>query len=129
MGTIAVILATLAFVQLNSAKANTSDVRVLLLTPFVDYAFFEPVKKGMQDAARAMGAEATFDGTKDGNVKALAEKVKEAIDAGYGGIAVNMIDPVAFDEVAAEAARKGVPVITFNVDDGHTPNARLAAVG
>ena len=103
--------------------------RVLLLTPFVDYAFFGPVKKGMQDAARAMDVEATFDGTKDGNVRALADKVKQAVDAGYDGIAVNMIDPVAFDEVAAEAARKGVPVIAFNVDDSRTPNARLAAVG
>jgi simple sugar transport system substrate-binding protein len=129
MRKIAVILATAAFVQLSPAEARTSDVRLLLLTPFVDYAFFEPVKKGMQDAARAMGVEATFDGTKDGNVKALAEKVKGAIDAGYDGIAVNMIDPVAFDKVAAEAARKGVPAIAFNVDDSHTPNARLAAVG
>lgn len=128
MRKIAIILATLPLAQLNPAQGSTSDVRVLLLTPF-DYAFFEPVKKGMQDAARAMDVETTFDGTKDGNVKALAEKVKGAIDAGYDGIAVNMIDPVAFDEVAAEAARKGVPVIAFNVDDGHTPNARLAAVG
>jgi hypothetical protein len=27
------------------------------------------------------GTQATFDGTKDGNVKALADKVKQAIDA------------------------------------------------
>jgi hypothetical protein len=53
----------------------------------------------MQDAAHAMGVQVTFDGTKDGNVKALADKVKQAVDAGYDGIAVNMIDPVAFDEV------------------------------
>jgi hypothetical protein len=116
-----VILATFAFVPLACAQTTAADVRVLLLTPFVDYAFFEPVKKGMQDAAHAMHVEATFDGTKDGNVKALADKVKQAIDAGYDGIAVNMIDPVAFDEVAAEAARKGVPVIAFNVDDSRTP--------
>jgi len=128
MRIIACILATVAF-QANHAHASTGSVRVLLLTPFVEYAFFDPVKKGMQDAAQAMGVNATFDGTKDGNVKALANKVKQAIDEGYDGIAVNMIDPVAFDEVAAEAARKGVPVIAFNVDDSRTPNARLAAVG
>lgn len=28
-----------------------------------------------------------------------------------------------------EVARRGVPVIAFNVDDSRTPNARLAAVG
>jgi simple sugar transport system substrate-binding protein len=129
MRKIAVILAILATTQLAHGESTGPNVRVLLLTPFVDYAFFEPVKKGMQDAAHAMGVQATFDGTKDGNVKALADKVKQAVDAGYDGIAVNMIDPVAFDEVAAEAARKGVPVIAFNVDDSRTPNARLAAVG
>lgn len=129
MRKIALVLAILASVQLAYGESTPPDVRVVLLTPFVDYEFFEPVKKGMQDAAHAMGVQATFDGTKDGNVKALADKVKRAIDAGYDGIAVNMIDPVAFDDVAAEAARKGVPVIAFNVDDRRTPNARLAAVG
>src|SRR5690242_16970 len=129
MRAIAAIFVTLAVVSLARADATVPRVRVLLLTPFVDYAFFGPVKKGMQDAAQAMDVEAAFDGTKDGDVKALAEKVKQAVDAGYDGIAVNMIDPVAFDEAAAEAARKGVPVIAFNVDDGRTPNARLAAVG
>lgn len=129
MRRITAILATLALVSLAWAEPTVPHVRVLLLTPFVDYAFFGPVKKGMQDAAQAMDVEATFDGTKDGNVKALADKVKRAVDAGYDGIAVNMIDPVAFDGVAAEAARKGVPVIAFNVDDSRTPNARLAAVG
>jgi simple sugar transport system substrate-binding protein len=129
MRTIAAILATLAIVSLASADTSVPRVRVLLLTPFVEYAFFEPVKKGMHDAAQAMGVDATFGGTKDGNVQALADKVRQAVHAGYDGIAVNMIDPVAFDEVAAEAARKGVPVIAFNVDDSRTPNARLAAVG
>src|SRR5688572_6220201 len=70
MRKIAAILAILATTQLAHGESTAPDVRVLLLTPFVDYAFFEPVKKGMQDAAQAMGVQATFDGTKDGNVKA-----------------------------------------------------------
>lgn len=96
MRIVAFILATVTL-QLGHAHASTGTVRVLLLTPFIEYAFFDPVKKGMQDAAQAMGVQATFDGTKDGNVKALADKVKQAIDSGYDGIAVNMIDPVAFE--------------------------------
>jgi simple sugar transport system substrate-binding protein len=129
MRTIVAIFATLALVPLARSETTVPHVRVLLLTPFVDYAFFGPVKRGMQDAAQAMDVEATFDGTKDGNVEGLADKVKQAVEAGYDGIAVNMIDPVAFDKVAAEAARKGVPLIAFDVDDSRTPNARLAAVG
>jgi len=70
MRKIAVMLAILASsTQLTHGESTPPDVKVLLLTPFVDYGFFEPVKKGMQDAARAMDVQATFDGTKDGNVR------------------------------------------------------------
>ena len=47
---------------------------------------------------------------------------------GYDGIAVNLIDANAFDEVVADAIAKGVPVVAFNVDDSASPNARLASV-
>jgi simple sugar transport system substrate-binding protein len=104
-------------------------LRFILLTPFADYSFFEPIKKGMSDAARSLGVEATFSGTPDGNVKALAGKVREAVKAGYDGIGLNIVDPVALDAVVAEAVGNGVPVIAFNVDDNKTPNARLAAIG
>src|ERR1044072_2513849 len=113
----AIILATFTSVPLARADNAAADVRILLLTPFVDYPFFGPMKKGAQDAAHAMGVDAKFDGTRKGDVKEFAAKVTAAIAAGYDGIAVNMIDPVAFDQVAAEAARKGVPIIAFNVDD------------
>ena len=107
----------------------SSKERLLFLTPFVDYGFFDPVKKGVQDAARALGVHATFDGTPDGDLKTLVQKVKQGIDSRYDGIAVNIVDATAFDAVAAEARRKGIPLIAFNVDDTRTPNERLAAVG
>jgi ABC-type sugar transport system substrate-binding protein/acetyl esterase/lipase len=112
------------------SQAQTSDKpRFLLLTPFVDYAFFAPMKRGAADAAQALGVELIFTGTTDGNASALAEQAEAALDAGYQGIGINMIDAQAFDAVAEEAARKGVPLISFNVDDAKTPNARLATVG
>jgi simple sugar transport system substrate-binding protein len=62
------------------------------------------------------------------DLKAQAEMVRKAVADGCHGIALNIIDPVAFDDVVADAVRKGVPVVAFNVDDNTTPNARLAAV-
>jgi len=58
--------------------------------------------------------------------------VRKALADGYDGIALNIIDAQAFNEVVAEAASKGVPVVAFNVDaapsSGPRVNARLAGV-
>ena len=82
----------------------------------------------MRDAARMMNVECTFAGTKGVQVRKQAAMVRKAVADGYDGIAVNMVDPEAFDEVVGEAIREGVPVVAFNVDDHETPNARLSAV-
>ena len=75
-----------------------------------------------------MGVECVFTGTTGVDVKAQAEMVRQALRDGYDGIALNIIDPVAFDAVAEEARNQGVPLVAFNVDDYATPNARLSAV-
>ena len=75
-----------------------------------------------------MGVECVFTGTTGVDVAAQAQMVRQALRDGYDGIALNIIDPVAFDAVAAEARSQGVPLVAFNVDDYATPNARLSAV-
>jgi simple sugar transport system substrate-binding protein len=122
-------LAWLSIWALSAHAEAPEKPRILLLTPFVDYAFFTPMKQGAADAAQALDVDVTFTGTADGNAAALAEQAEAALDAGYQGIGINMIDAQAFDAVAEEAARQGVPLISFNVDDARTPNARLATVG
>jgi len=83
-------------------------LRLAFITCAVNGKFFGPVKKGMTDASNQM--------------------VRQAVADGYDGIAVNIIDPEAFDGVIAEAVDQGVPVVGFNVDDHATPNARLSSV-
>lgn len=82
----------------------------------------------MNDAARMMGVECDFLGTEGVDVKAQADMVRKAVAFGYDGIALNIIDPEAFDNVVREAVIKGVPVVAFNVDDHATPNMRLSSV-
>jgi len=103
-------------------------LRLAFITCARDAKFFEPVKQGMNDAARMLGVHCDWLGTPGVDVKAQAELVRHAVAQGYDGLAVNLIDPVAFDGVVAEAIQAGVPVVAFNVDDQATPNARLAAV-
>ena len=82
----------------------------------------------MNDAARMMGVDCDFLGTEGVDVEAQAGLVRQAVADGYDGIALNIIDPVAFDAVVREAIEKGVPVVAFNVDDHETPNERLSSV-
>jgi simple sugar transport system substrate-binding protein len=112
-----------------TTRAKGKDrLRLLFITCCVDQAFFGPVKKGMRDAAKMLDVDCEFIGTKDVDLAAQAEMVRQAVKDGYDGIALNLIDAEAFDDVVAEAIEAGVPVVAFNVDDSASPNARLAAV-
>jgi simple sugar transport system substrate-binding protein len=111
-----------------AAGPGDRPLRLVFITCAVDAPFFVPVQQGMRDAARQMGVACAFTGTPGVDVKAQAEMVRKAVADKVDGIALNIIDPVAFDDVVKEAVDAGVPVVAFNVDDHATPNARRAAV-
>ena len=109
-------------------EARPEPLRLVFISCAADAKFFEPVKQGMRDAARMLNVQCEFKGTPCVDVKAQAEMVRQAVRDGCQGIALNLIDPVGFDDVVKETIDAGVPVVGFNVDDHATPNARLAAV-
>jgi len=110
------------------AAETDKPLRLAFITTCVEAKFFEPVKKGMQDAADKMNVHCDFIGTKGVDVKAQAAMVRQAVADGYDGIALNIIHATAFDEVVKETIEKGVPVVAFNTDDADTPNARMSSV-
>ena len=112
----------------SGAQNHGAPLRFVFITCAVEAKFFEPVKKGMNDAAKMMGVKCDFIGTEGVNVRSQARMVEQAVADGYDGIALNIIDPEAFDDVIQDAIGKGVPVVGFNVDDNATPNARLSSV-
>ncbi len=107
---------------------SKKDIKLAFVTCTVNSRFFEPLKKGMTDAAVMLGVRCDFMGTEGVNVIEQAEIVRRAVADGYDGIAVNIIDPEAFDKVIQEVMDKGIPVVAFNIDDQATPNARLSSV-
>ncbi len=125
--TTAALLALLA-TGVVPVPAAEGRLRFVFITCCRDEAFFGPVKQGLRDAARAMDVECDFIGTPGVDVAAQAELVRKAVAEGYHGIALNIIDPVAFDEVVRDARQRGVAVVAFNTDDRRTPNARLAGI-
>jgi simple sugar transport system substrate-binding protein len=104
------------------------QLRFVFITTCRDEAFFKPTIQGMEDAAKMLGVHCEFTGTQGVDLPGQADMVRKAVADGYDGVALNIIDPQAFDEVVAEAVHKGVPVVAFNVDDRKTPKARLSAV-
>ena len=107
---------------------NEKPLRLAFITTCVEAKFFEPVKKGMQDAANKMNVQCDFIGTEGVDVQAQAAMVRQAAADGYDGIALNIIHATAFDDVVKETIDKGVPVVAFNTDDADTPNARMSSV-
>ena len=110
------------------AAVTAPRLRLVFITCSVEGKFFAAVKQGMRDAARMMNVECKFSGTEGVDLPQQAAMVRQAVADGYDGIALNIVDSRAFDEVVQEAIRGNVPVVAFNVDDHATPNARLSAV-
>jgi simple sugar transport system substrate-binding protein len=89
--------------------------------------FFVPVRKGVEEAGRLLGVEASFTGPADFNIARQVEFIKAAIASGVDGIGTTLPNPDAFNDVVAEAMSKGIPVIAVNAD---APNShRLAYIG
>jgi simple sugar transport system substrate-binding protein len=108
-----------------SAGPAGEPLRFVFITCCRDEAFFDPVKKGMAEAARAMNVRCEFTGTEGVDLKTQADMVRKAVADRYDGIALNIIDPEAFGRVIAEAREKGVPVVAFNTDAA-SPQERSA---
>lgn len=125
--TVTVVLTSCACRQTTKPGGEGRPLRFVFVAPAVDEAFFEPVKKGMSDAAALLNVRCDFIGTKDVDIPAQIALVRKA-SREYDGIAVSIIDPEAFDQAIQEATGRGIPVVAFNVDDYGTPNARLSAV-
>ena len=113
--------------QGDSSKTDR-PLRLLFVSPCVHEAFFNPVKKGMRDAANLLGVKCEFVGTEDVDIPAQCELIRKGIADGCDGIAVDIIDPSGFDSVLAEARDKGVPVVAFNTDGGKNPSLRMSTV-
>ncbi len=128
IGVLLMVLAYCGRAAAEEASDGSKRLRLVFITTCVEAKFFEPVKKGMHDAAEKMGVDCDFIGTRGVDVEAQAAMVRQAVADGYDGIALNIIHPTAFDEAVKETISKGVPVVVFNTDDAATPNARLSAV-
>ncbi len=90
--------------------------------------FFVPAMNGSQDACALLGVTCEWTGSVSSDVGEMVKAMTRAIHRGANGIAVSIIDPVAFDGPTALALSRGIPVVAYNADGGKA-NKRLAYVG
>ena len=110
-----------------SAQPSKAAYKFVIVSHATAVPFFVPVRKGVEEAGRLLGVDATFTGPPDFNVARQIEFIKAAIASGADGIGTTMPNPDAFNDVVAEAMNKGIPVIALNAD---APGSkRLAYIG
>lgn len=114
--------------KIEKGSQSAERLKFVFITACAGEDFFIPVKKGMDQAASMLGVECIFTGTDEVDPERQAAMVEEAVKQGADGIALSIIDTLAFDAVVEKAMEQGVPVVAFNVDDNKTPNARLSGI-
>lgn len=113
-------------VQTALVGAAEKRLRIQFVGVFINEEFFKPVKRGMEEAGRDMCVDVSFTGDAGGDTDVVNRLVREAVDAGVDGIAVDIIHPEANNEAIAYAMGKGVPVVAFNVDATNGKGPHLA---
>jgi len=119
------IALTVAFPAQKSQAAE--KYKFVVVSHAIAVPFFVPIRNGVEDAGKLLGADAQFTGPPDFNIPRQIDFIKAAIASGADGIGTTMPDPEAFNDVVKEAMDKGIPVIALNADA--PKSGRLAYIG
>lgn len=79
--------------------------------------FWAVVQRGVQDAGKALGVRAIFQGPPRRDIPAQVDMGRAAIAAKASGIAISVSDPPAIGRVIRDARARGIPVVAINVKE------------
>ena len=92
--------------------------------------FFVPTQYGIEDAEALLGTTSQWTGSEKSVVSEMVDAMNTAISGNANGIAVSVVDPVAFNKPIQKALDNGIPVIAYNANgDVEAPPPALAYVG
>src|SRR5688500_2592153 len=92
--------------------------------------FFVPTQYGIEDAEALLGTTSQWTGSEKAVVSEMVDAMNTAISGNANGIAVSVVDPVAFNDPIQKALDNGIPVIAYNANGkGPGTNPALAYVG
>src|SRR5215213_549079 len=91
--------------------------------------FFVPTQYGIEDAQALLGTTSQWTGSEKSVVSEMVDAMNTAISGNANGIAVSVVDTVAFNDPIQKALDNGIPVIAYNANGkGPAPNPALAYV-
>src|SRR5919106_796351 len=92
--------------------------------------FFVPTQYGIEDAQALLGTTSQWTGSEKSVVSEMVDAMNTAISGNADGIAVSVVDPVAFNDPIQKALDNGIPVIAYNANGkGPGTNPALAYIG
>src|ERR671915_1213781 len=109
---------------------NTPEWNFVFVNHVTTNSFFVPTQYGIEDAEALLGATSQWTGSEKSVVKDMVDAMNTAISGNADGIAVCVVDPVAFNKPIQKALDNGIPVIAYNANGkGPGTNPALAYVG
>jgi simple sugar transport system substrate-binding protein len=109
---------------------NTPEWNFVFICHVTTNSFFVPTQYGIEDAQALLGTTSQWTGSEDSTVSEMIDAMNTAISGNADGIAVAVVDPVAFNDPIQKALDNGIPVIAYNANgEGPGTNPALAYVG
>jgi simple sugar transport system substrate-binding protein len=109
---------------------NTPEWNFVFVNHVTTNPFFVPTQYGIEDAQALLGTTSQWTGSEKSVVSEMVDAMNTAISGNANGIAVSVVDPVAFNKPIQKALDNGIPVIAYNANgDVEAPPPALAYVG
>ncbi|HEX5701110.1 MAG TPA: substrate-binding domain-containing protein, partial [Rubrobacter sp.] len=109
---------------------DTPEYNFVFVNHVTTNPFFVPTQYGIEDAQALLGTTSQWTGSEDSVVSEMVDSMNTAISGNADGIAVCVVDPVAFNEPIQKALDNDIPVIAYNANGkGTGTNPALAYVG
>lgn len=116
--------------KLQSAYPKHPKWKFVFVNHVTTNPFFVPTQYGAADACSLLNCTYQWTGSATSDVGQMVNALNAAVTAKADGIAVSVIDKVAFETPIKRALAAGIPVVSYNADGATTgTHARMAYIG
>jgi len=110
-----------------AAEKKPEDIVIRVVYLDVSINFAQPIKAGVEAAAKEFGIDAKIDGPVDWNLDQQVAIIENYITQGVDGLAIAPLSSEVIDPIIAKAIDAGIPTVTFNTDSASSK--RIAFYG